>query len=123
MVEKEKLTVKNWNTMEPWQRLYHCAAQDGARELDTMEGRGKRKDQIDARNLESHPPSYYAKVAEYYNSGEIFATYKWPEVADDFAEMKLLDFEDMPGGKITAEEVKTRLADTRAKLIVVSFID
>jgi hypothetical protein len=43
-VEKEKLSVKNWNTMEPWQRLYHCAVQDGAHELDTMEGRGKRKD-------------------------------------------------------------------------------
>jgi hypothetical protein len=120
-VEKEKLSVKNWNTMEPWQRLYHCAAQDGARELDTMEGRGKRKDQIDARNLEAHPPSYYAKVAEYYNSDETFATYQWPEVADAFAEMKLLDFDEMPGGKITPEEVKTRLADTRAKLIVVSY--
>jgi hypothetical protein len=97
------------------------AAQDGARELDTMEGRGKRKDQIDARNLEAHPPSYYAKVAEYYNSDETFATYQWPEVADAFAEMKLLDFDEMPGGKITPEEVKTRLADTRAKLIVVSY--
>jgi hypothetical protein len=120
MVVTEKQSVKNWNTMEPWQRLYHCAAMDGARELDTMEGRGKRKDQIDARNLEAHPPSYYAKVAEYYNSDRVIATYQWPEVADAFAEMKLLDINEMPGGRITADEVKTRLADTRAKLIVVS---
>jgi hypothetical protein len=120
MVVTEKQAVKNWNTMEPWQRLYHCAAMDGARELDTMEGRGKKKDQIDARNMEVHPPSYYAKVAEYYNSDKLIATYQWPEVADAFAEMKLLDFNDMPGGRISPDEVKTRLSDTRAKLIVVS---
>jgi hypothetical protein len=117
--EKERQSVKNWIVAEPWLRLYHAAAKDEARALDTMEGKGKRKDELDARNSDSHPPTYYAKVAEFYNSTEIFATYSWPELHESFTEVKLLDFEDMPGGMITAEEVKSRLSDTRAKLILV----
>jgi hypothetical protein len=88
--------------------------------LDTMEGRGKKKDQLNARNLESGPPSYFAKVAEIYNSDELFFTNSWPDVAAEFADSKVLDFDDMPGGIISAEEVKSRLAESRAKMIVVS---
>jgi hypothetical protein len=120
--DKEKLSVKNWTTIEPWQRLYHAASQDDARKLDRM-APGEREEEgplIDARNLDAHPPSYYAKVAEHYNSNELFAMYKWPEVHEEFSEIKLLDVLDMPGGLITAEEVKTRLSDSLAKLIVVS---
>jgi hypothetical protein len=118
--EKERTTIKNWTVAEPWLRLYHAAAKDEARALDTMEGKGKRKDELDARNSDAHPPTYYAKVAEFYNSPEVFATYSWPELHESFSEIKLLDVEDMPGGRITAEEVKSRLSDTRAKLIMVS---
>lgn len=118
--EKERQATKNWTVGEPWQRLYHAAAKDEARALDTMEGKGKKKDQLDARNSDAHPPTYYAKVAEFYNSPEVFATYAWPDLHEDFAEIKLLDIEDMPGGRITAEEVKARLSDTHAKLIMVS---
>ena len=44
-----------------------------------------------------------------------------PELHEEFTDKCILDFERMPG-LITAEEVKIRLADLRAKLVVVSLL-
>jgi hypothetical protein len=121
-VEKEKLGNRNWSTPDPWMRLYHCAVEDDCRVLAKMEGKGKKKDEVDARNSEARPLTYYEKVAEFYNSDEVYATYALPDLHVSFTDIKMLDIDDMPGGFITADEVKSRLGDARAKLISVSKI-
>jgi hypothetical protein len=58
-----------------------------------------------------------------YNDNNIVLwTDALPELHRDFASRICLKFEDMPGGKLSTEDVKTRIADARARVIVVSTI-
>jgi hypothetical protein len=87
-----------------------------------MHGRGST---LDAHNSAEHPPLYEAVVAELYNDNALVVlwTDALPELHRDFTSRIHLKFKDMPGGKLSTEDVKRRIADARAQVIVVSTIE
>jgi hypothetical protein len=115
----ESLTNKNW-TVNNWLRLYHAGLCDEAKAKLRQADNVMTREELDARNSDARPSTYYEKVAELYNSDTIYVTESLPELHSSFAESIVLAFEDVPGGTITADEAKARLGDARAKMITVS---
>jgi hypothetical protein len=73
---------------------------------------------LDARNSNARPETFFEAVARIFNNECIFFTTEiLPDLHYSFAHPILLEFDDMPAGLITAEEVKKRFTDARAKLI------
>ena len=78
------------------------------------------REELDARNNEERPETFEEVVAKLYNDPEnIYYTELLPDLHFVYAEVIELDFNDMPGGKISAEDVKKKIAECRAKLIQV----
>jgi hypothetical protein len=111
---------RNWVACN-WLRLYCCAIDDAVRPFMVVKDNCLEHDELDARNHEERPPTWHEKIAEMYNSSKTYVTFVLPALHDDFAEARTLRFENMPGGPMTAEDAKTRLADARAKLIAIIF--
>jgi hypothetical protein len=120
-VERGGLATKNWSGVKPWMRLYHAATSDEARVLLARNDQVMSREELDARNSDARPPTYYEKVAELYNSEVIYISSALPDLHSTFADSMVLAFDEMPGGAITADEAKTRLGEARAKMISVSF--
>jgi hypothetical protein len=65
------------------------------------------------------PETYQELVAGLFNDLDFQPeTLSLPKLHSNFSETKVLHFEDMPG-PMTPEDVKSRLADARAKLILI----
>jgi hypothetical protein len=78
-------------------------------------------DELDARNSDNRPETYEAVVARLYNDPDLdFYTESLPGLHDSFARPICLDYTLMPGGDISAEDVKKKVGDARAKLMQVS---
>ena len=76
---------------------------------------------LDARNNVDRPKTVWEEAALLFNDEEVvFHSKSLPELHMFFAESKELRFQDMPGGEITPEQVKSRHAQSRAELIPVS---
>jgi hypothetical protein len=118
--ERGGLTTKNWSGIKPWMRLYHAATSDEARELLAKNDQVMTREELDARNSDARPPTYFEKVAELYNSDTLYISSALPELHSTFADSIILAFDEMPGGAITADDAKTRLGEARAKMISVS---
>lgn len=121
-IEREaiKKDNANWTTNEPFLRLYLCMCDDKAREALLRKDDILDREALDARNNQYRPPTFYEVVAELYNDRDTpYVTESLPDLHQNFADVLILDLEDMPGGEITADEVKRRFADCRAKLIKV----
>jgi hypothetical protein len=105
---KEKLANSSWTV------------NDQARRAILAKDNCLVRDELDARNLDMCPETFEAVVARLYNDPDIeFSTETMPELHAAFAMPINLDFFLMPGGKITAEDVKEKYGDARAKLIQV----
>jgi hypothetical protein len=115
--QREALINKNW-IMENNLRLYLACMTDEARLLMTRKDDCLNRSELDGRNSSERPKTWYEKTAEIYNSEEIFYTECLPDLHEDFAEPMALNLADMPGGPITADTVKIRLSDARARLII-----
>jgi hypothetical protein len=115
--QRESLINKNW-IMENNLRLYLACMSDEARLLMTTKDDCLNRSELDGRNSLERPKTWYEKTAEVYNSDEIFYTECLPDLHETFAEPMALNLEDMPGGPITADTVKVRLSDARARLII-----
>jgi hypothetical protein len=77
--------------------------------------------ELDARNSSERPETFAEVVARKYNDPDVvFVTEKLPDLHMAFSDEIELEFDDMPGGKITAEEAKKRITEARAKLLQVS---
>jgi hypothetical protein len=118
--ERGGLVAKNWSGFKPWMRLYHAATSDEARQLLIRNDQVMTREELDARNSDARPPTYFEKVAELYNSDILYISSALPELHSTFAESMVLSFDEMPGGAITADDAKTRLGEARAKMISVS---
>jgi hypothetical protein len=117
---KEKLANSSWTGNLLWLRLYCCRVHDQARRAILAKDNCLVRDELDARNLDMCPETFEAVVARLYNDPDIeFSTETMPELHAAFAMPINLDFFLMPGGKITAEDVKEKYGDARAKLIQV----
>lgn len=108
----------NW-IMGNWLRLYCCAIDDEARTFLLVKDDCMEHDELDARNHEERPDTWYGRTAKLYNSTKTYVTLGLPELHIDFAYPRTLKFADLPGGPITEAEVKSKLAEARAKLIVI----
>ena len=79
------------------------------------------RQQLDARNSDVRPATFEEVVASLYNDERVeFFTECLPDLHITFAEPIDLHFQYMPGGEITAEDVKKKVGDARAKLIQVN---
>ena len=118
---RNRLAEANWIGNNPYLRLYHCICHERARQALIDSRRVMDRAQLDAGAAhEDSPATFEETVAALYNDASlVFHTERLPDLHDDFREVIVLRFEDMPGGTISADEVKARYGDSRAKLIKV----
>jgi hypothetical protein len=115
-VERSAMNNRNWITSN-WLRLYCCACDDKVRPFLLNKDNTMNRLEVDGRNNEERPPTWHEAIVEMYNSTKVYVTLALPELHDEFAEPRTLRFVDLPGGAVTVQDVKSRLADARAKLI------
>ena len=116
-----RIANAHWTTNEPFLRLYHCICHDRARQAIVKKDNVLERPELDARNNENRPKTFEEVVTELYNDNSvIFHSKVLPGISHEFATSIELKFDEMPGGQITPEEVKSRFADARAKMISVS---
>jgi hypothetical protein len=109
----------NWVDNDPFLRLYHCLINDKVKAAFLTRDNVLNREELDARNSDQRPKTYEQEAAELFNNTAFAPTsLHLPSLHSDFDQAKLLRLEDMPGA-ITPEEVKSRMADSRAKLMVV----
>ena len=119
--KNEKEAREAWRTMEPYLRMHLCMVHESAipellKKDDVMD-----RPTLDARNNENRPLNWYEIVAKLWNDPTlVLTTEALPDLHDSFAYEIELKHEDMPGGNITADDVKSRFADCRAMLIKAS---
>jgi hypothetical protein len=117
-MERTTLASKNWS-MHNWLRLYCCAIDDEARPFLLVKDDCMERDELDGRNHEERPPTWHEKIVELYNSDKVYVTDVLSDLHEDFTFQRTLRIADMPGCPITMQDAKSRLADARAKLIVI----
>lgn len=106
-----------WTTNEPYLRLYHCIFHEEVQPLLMSMNDVMDRSTLDARNSSARPETFFEAVARIFNDECVFFTTEiLPDLHYSFAHPLLLDIDEMPG-PVTAEEVKKRFADARAKLI------
>jgi len=126
IAEKEQLAAdrlrnSNWNSPFPHLRLYLSMCHDDARQALFSKDNCLERDELDAGHSAERPPTYEEAVALVYNNRDyVFCTEALPNLHENFSEPIELIFSEMPGGAITAEDVKARIGDARAKLIQAS---
>jgi hypothetical protein len=116
--QRAALAAKNWNHLN-FLRLYHCAMDDDARPYMLNKDDCMTRLELDGRNSEERPPTWFMKIAELYNSNRVYVTAALPELDGVFTVPITLKFEEMAGGPITADIAKTRMDDARAKCIII----
>jgi len=120
--EKANSTRANaWRGNEPYLRLHECACHDKAREAslhkDSVMTRPEFK--LDARNNSSRPLTFEEVVSELFNNEAFLPTTEaLPNLADAFLQPIDLPFSEMPG-PIAPDQVKSKLADSRCRLMKV----
>ena len=78
------------------------------------------REELDARNSDQRPETYEEVVARVYNDPDIvFYTEVLPDLHADFADCTSLEFAEMPGGNISAEDVKKKIGEARVNLMQV----
>ena len=114
--EADKQTRANWTTHEPWLRLYHCMVHDEAKEALANLDRVMQRDELDARNSDERPKTYYEVVTQLYNDEDIvFRSMVLPDLHPSFTEEIVLRFSDMPGGEISVVECQKKIGDAKGK--------
>lgn len=118
MDQEKKTSSDNWCDMHPFLRLHCCMTDDRAREALLVKDDGWDHSELDARNHEDRPKTWCEVVAELCNDlVNVHWTEMLPELHEKFCVSIELKFEDMPGGEISADQVKSRCADSRALFI------
>ena len=118
----EKSTAKmctSWTTLDPWLRLLHAAAHEEARPALLLRDQVLDRNGLQNRNAADRAETYEEIVTRLFNDeSRTFVTSRVPNLHSVFSEHHYLSFDKMPG-PITPKEVKSRLADARAKLVKV----
>jgi hypothetical protein len=115
----KKVKAAPWVKNDPFLRLYHCLTHDTVKVAFLDRDMVMDREELDARNCDMAPKTYQELVAGLFNDLDFQPeSLSLPKLHSNFSETKVLRFEDMPG-PMTPEDVKLRLADARAKLILV----
>ncbi|CAB9501696.1 hypothetical protein SEMRO_115_G056890.1 [Seminavis robusta] len=107
-----------WISVEPYIRLIECMLSDEIRPLFLEMQRVGDRDELDARNSANRPErTVFEACARLFNDAhkDVFSQCL-PDLHTTFADVLDCCFENMPG-PVTADEVKRRWGDCRAKLI------
>jgi hypothetical protein len=108
-----------WLGLEPFLRLYHVMLDDKIREAYGKINAVLNRTELDARNNENSPPSFYDLAADLFNNPSFNPTTSmYPELHEDFKYPIMLLHSDAPT-PVTAQKIKEKLADSRAKLVVI----
>jgi hypothetical protein len=119
---KEPSRNKPWLDNEPYLRLYHCLLDDNVRKAFLKKDDALNRQQLDANKSTKRPPNWEELARDPFNDPKFEPiSLDLIDLHQDFACEITLEFNHMPG-LITAEEVKSRLADCRAKLVIVSLL-
>jgi len=115
--QKENTKRQVWTGNEPCLRLCLCATDDKTRDASLTKDILLNRPELDARNNENRPKTFEEVVTELFND-ETFTphTEALPNLSSTFAEPIELPFSLMPG-PIAPEQVKSKLADSRVKLM------
>jgi len=109
----------DWRGNEPWLRLIMCACDDRAGEALLTKDMLLDQQQLDARNNDDRPQTFDEVVANLFNDNEFEpVTESLPNLSSTFSEPIELPFSLMPG-EVTPEQVKSKLADARCRLMKV----
>ena len=113
-----RLLNANWNTHKPWLRLCLAARDDGSRQALLRKDDVKTRADLDVGDSAERPETHEEAIARICNDDtcDLF-TEAIPTLHALFNEPIELRFSDMPGGAVTAEDVKMRMGDARAKLV------
>ena len=106
-----------WTGNEPHLRLHLCACDDKAREALLTKDTLMDHQELDARNSSDRPLTFEEMAAQLFNDENFLpATESLPDLCSTFADPIVLPFSLMPG-PIAADQVKSKLADARVKLM------
>jgi hypothetical protein len=118
--ESNKTNVKPWNSNDPYLRLYHCLCVDEVKEAFLRKDDAHTRQQLDGSKSSKRSLNWTELARDRFNDPAFIPISL--ELADwhqDFAQPFPLELHHMPD-VITEHQVKWRLADCRAKLILVS---
>ena len=120
--EEEKAATSGqspWTDNAPWIRLYCALYDDRTRPYLVSNNEVMNREELDARNSDMRPKTLYEVIADRFNDKDTpYNIASLPELHPAFAEEQTIKWDCLPE-PITAEEVKKRLADSRAKLMKV----
>lgn len=118
--ERSRPLTANWSGIKPWLRLCLCMVEDEAMVALRSRDDVMERDELDARNHINRPDTCDEVVARRHNDPDFVpSTVALPDLHEAFAEPILLPFNEMPGGALTASEVKKKITECRAKLMQV----
>ena len=97
-------------------RLCHCLSNDDVREAYIKRFDALNRDELDARDSSTKPPTVEETIAKTMNDVNYNPVSEFlPDLHGDFGLSRELSYDIMPRD-ITADEVKTKLADIKVKL-------
>ena len=110
-------------TLIMWMRLVQTLAEDGVKHSFLERHNSDDREILDARNSGIRPPTWDAVVAARFNDKSwVPHSIAVPSLHDDFDSSSLLPFDDAVT-PIMSEQVKSRVADVKAKLVIVSMMN
>ena len=114
--DQDRLLRANWTTQEPWLRLYHCMVSDEAKLALVDLGRVLDRDELDARNSEDRPSTYWEIVTDMYNDESmVFVTHVLPSLHQSFASEITLRYSEMPGDRLGVSDTQKKIGDAKGK--------
>lgn len=114
---KEKESANNVWSMQAWIRLCFCLCDERVRPYFNAKDNALDREELDARNHEDRPPTLFQAIADLMNDPEVvFELPAKPELHHLFS-APLQIGADVSPGKVTAEDVKRRLSESRARLL------
>ena len=116
----DKTKKSPWVTNHPFLRLYHCLLDDNVKKAFMTKDDSLNPQQLDGNKSNKRPPTYEELATKLFNNPDFKpVSMELFELHHEFADEITLTLDMMPG-LITREEVKSRMAESRAKVILVS---
>ena len=109
-------------SMVMWLRLAHALAEDVVKQAFLQRHSCDDREVLDARNSGIRPPTWDAVLATKFNDKSwVPHSVAIPSLHDDFASSFPLPFDEVVN-PILSEQVKSRVADVKAKMVIVRII-
>ena len=122
LTNKEPSKNKPWTQNDPFLRLYHCLIEDNVKQAFLKKDDALCRQQLDANKSTKRSPTWAELARDRFNDPTFLPnSFVLVDLHQDFEHAIPLEFEHMPG-PITTDDVKSRVADCRAKLLLVSLL-